>query len=421
MNITVYPGKCGGEVVIPPSKSLSHRAIICAALAEGTSHIGNIAYSQDILATISALKQLGAEIECKENSLTITGGMNMQPSNTPVHCKESGSTLRFMIPLFALKESKTVFTGEGRLLQRPQTVYEHIFAKQNLCYRQDAEKIIVQGKLQAGNYEIPGDISSQFISGLLFALPLLDGDSVISILPPFESQSYLQLTMDLLSAYGIRIEQKDTYTLRIPGKQKYCAHDYLVEGDFSQAAFWGVLSAINHPILCQDLDAKSHQGDKVILDILKQCGARIQQQENAFCVQGNSLTGSDIDLADCPDLGPILMVLALFCKGKTTIYHAKRLRYKESDRIAAMEQELRKLGAVISSTEDEIYITPQEKYLCQDILQTHQDHRIAMALAVAATKCENPVTIAHGEVVNKSYPNFWEHLKNAGIQVKQND
>ena len=422
MNITIYPGVCKGAVTVPPSKSLAHRAIICAALSQGVSRIENINYSQDILATINALRHLGADIQCEEDALTVKGGISLAPLNEAVHCNESGSTLRFMIPLFALKEEKTVFTGDGRLLQRPQKIYQDIFQKQELYYSQNAENITIQGKLKPGVFEVPGNISSQFISGLLFALPLLEGDSVISVLPPFESQSYLKLTLDLLEKYGIKIHQIDGYTFQIPGNQVYKPCDYRVEGDFSQAAFWAVLSAINSPIGCDGLNAASQQGDKAILAILQQCGGMLSWQGGTVTVRGgDGLLGGNIDLADCPDLGPILMVLALFCKGNTRIYHAARLRYKESDRIAAMEQELRKIGARVTSTEDEISITPSKTCTAKGIIETHGDHRIAMAMAIAATKCQNPATIAHGEVVEKSYPNFWEHLEKLGIQVEKHD
>lgn len=421
MNITIYPGTSRGAVTVPPSKSLAHRAIICAALAQGVSRIENISYSQDILATIHALAHLGAIITCEEQAVVVQGGISQIPLTGPVHCNESGSTLRFMIPLFGLKEEKTTFTGDGRLLQRPQKVYQDIFQHQGLFYEQSPEHIIIQGKLKPGNFIIPGNISSQFISGLLFALPLLEADSVITILPPFESQSYLKLTLDLLCKYVIEIIQKNELTFHIQGNQAYQPCDYRVEGDYSQAAFWNVLSAVNHPICCNGLSTVSKQGDKVILEILQQCGAEIIREETGIFVQGKTLCGGDIDLADCPDLGPILMVLALFCKGETRIYHAARLRYKESDRIAAMEQELQKIGAMVTSTEDEIFITPRETYMAGGIIEAHGDHRIAMAMAVAATKCQNPVTIAHGEVVEKSYPNFWKHLENLGIQVEKHD
>lgn len=419
MKITIYPGTSRGAVTVPPSKSLAHRAIICAALAQGTSRIKNINYSQDILATINGLRHLGAEITCEQDVLIVKGGISYAALTEAVHCNESGSTLRFLIPLFALREDRTVFTGDGRLLQRPQTIYQEIFTKQGLLYEQNPENITIQGKLKPGNFTVPGNISSQFISGLLFALPLLEADSVISILPPFESQSYLKLTLDLLEKYGIDILQKDKLTFVIPGKQSYQPCDYRVEGDYSQAAFWAVLSAINSPILCQGITPDTHQGDKAILDILQQCGAKVILKDAELTVTGENLIGSEIDLADCPDLGPILMVLALFCKGNTRIYHAKRLRYKESDRIAAMEAELKKLGVEITSTEDEIFIMPKIEYTANNQIETHGDHRIAMAMAIAATKCKTPVTISHGEVVEKSYPNFWEHLENLGIQVER--
>lgn len=295
MKVKIYPSKVAGEVVIPPSKSMSHRAIICASLANGTSTISNVAYSDDIKITIEGMKQLGAKITCLKDSVIVKGIKTFNSmKNDTVFCNESGSTLRFFIPIFSLCDKQISFTG-NRLLKRPQTIYEDIFKAQSIDYLQDDEKIQIGGKLHPAHYELKGDVSSQFISGLLFTLPLLEANSTIHIKEPYESRSYVDLTLQMLHLFGIKADYSDANTLVIPGNQHYVAHDYTIEGDYC-SAFFAVLATINNDLKCLGITHNSLQGDKQIISILKNAGANISEIENGYLIKKASLQGSEIDL-----------------------------------------------------------------------------------------------------------------------------
>lgn len=422
MKVKIYPSKCSGKVNLPPSKSMAHRSIICASLAQGKSKLENIAYSDDIIATIEGMKKLGAKISKEKDSLIVEGIKNFsQLTNSIIDCNESGSTLRFFIPIFSLTDKKIEFRGKNRLLQRPQKIYEEIFKKQNLFYYQDNNKIEIDGKLKSGEYIINGNISSQFISGLLFTLPLLTEDSIIKIIPPFESKSYIDLTIDMLKKFGIEVLFLDDLTLTIKGNQKYIATDYKVEGDFSQLGFFAVLGAINNDLTCEGLDINSKQGDREIIEILKNCGIKIEELENGYKIFRGLPKAYNINLENCPDLGPILTVLSAYGDGEFKIYNAQRLRYKESDRIEAMENELKKLGVQISSDESNIYIKGNSKYISCNEVFGHKDHRIVMSLAIFATLLDSPLIIEGAEAISKSYPNFFEDLKNLNIKIEITD
>lgn len=417
MNIKIYPSRVSGNVDIPPSKSLAHRAIICASLAKGKSIINNITYSEDIIATIDGMRKLGAIIIENSNTLIITGIDNFENiKNNTIDCNESGSTLRFLIPIFSLTNKEINFIGKNRLLYRPQEIYSEIFKNQNLVFKQDTSKITIKGRLNPNIYEINGNISSQFISGLLFTLPLLNADSTIKITPPFESKSYVDLTIDILKKFGIDIEFLDKFTIFIKGNQKYTPFNYNVEGDYSQLAFFAVLGALNNKISCYGVDPLSLQGDKEIISILKESGVSVINENNGYCFSPTIPNGIKINLENCPDLGPILMVLGMYGKGSFHLYNAKRLRYKESDRIEAMESELKKLGVSITSDEDNIYINGGNNYSSSELLYGQKDHRIVMSLSIAATMCQTPTTICGIEAINKSYPNFFEDLKSLGVK-----
>lgn len=421
MKVRIHPTPFAGvpSVRVPPSKSMAHRAILCASLACGSSTVRNVAYSDDITATISGMRQLGARIETLPDSVRIEGAANRTPlRDVVVDCNESGSTLRFFIPVFTLDGGPVTFTGRNRLLQRPQGVYETLYHERGLRFDTSPQGITVEGSLTSGTYEIDGNISSQFISGLLFALPLLEGDSLLRIRPPFESKSYVELTLQILEEFGVHTSFVDENTIAVPGGQTYHACDCTVEGDFSQLAFFAVLGAVHGALDCTGVRADSRQGDKVILDILKRAGTQIQLLENGCRIVPGSLAGTEIDLADCPDLGPILMVLAMYAQGETKIINAGRLRYKESDRIAAMEQELRKFGADITSTENEVVIHGKKTYCCTEEISGHTDHRIVMSMAVAGICSGHPVTINGAECIRKSYPGFFEDLQAIGIHVE---
>ena len=379
MKIKIYPSKCSGEIKIPSSKSMGHRAIICASLANGKSIISNLDYSDDILATIDGMRKLGANIQCEKDRLIVEGIENFYSlKDNIIDCNESGSTLRFFIPIFSLTGEKISFTGKNRLLKRPQKIYEEIFKEQNLYYFQDEDKIEIEGKIKAKEYFIDGNISSQFISGLLFTLPLLEESSIININPPFESASYIDLTMEVLKEFGITINKVTPLRFEIQGGQKYRVKDYKVEGDFSQLAFFAVLGALNNDLKCTGVKHNSKQGDKAIIDILKKNGVKIEEIEEGYLIHKGKIKDCEIDLGDCPDLGPILNVLAMYGEGEFKIFNAGRLRLKESDRISAMEEELKKLGVEIKTTEDEIKILGKRNYLGDVEVFGHKDHRIVL-------------------------------------------
>ncbi|MDF9825275.1 3-phosphoshikimate 1-carboxyvinyltransferase [Breznakia sp. PF5-3] len=416
MKVSVQPSSCHGAIHIPPSKSMSHRAIICAALADGKSTISNIAYSDDIKVTIDGMRKLGATIETKQDSIVVQGIKGFNHLKTKeIFCKESGSTLRFFIPIFSLCDTPVSFTGENRLLKRPQTIYEDIFHNQGISYYQDENKIEIGGKLQPGTYELDGNVSSQFISGLLFALPLLDGDSTIHIKEPYESRSYVDLTLEMLNLYGIEATYKDSNTLQINGNQTYKSYDYTIEGDYSQAGFYAVLACINNDLDLIGITHNSKQGDKQIIDIVKAFGTDVKTINDGYRIKKMSLHPSDIDLQNCPDLGPILTILMMNTKGTSKLYNTERLRIKESDRSKSMESELKKCGVDIKASDDEIIINGNPPYACDEILSGHKDHRIVMSLVIAATIMDKPITITNAEYVNKSYPAFYDDLKTIGI------
>lgn len=419
MKVKIYPSKAEGDIKLPPSKSMAHRAIICATLARGKSKIENIAYSEDILATIAGMRKLGANISEMEDSLIVEGIEDFSEFNdNKIDCNESGSTLRFFIPIFSLTGKNIEFYGRNRLLKRPQKIYEKIFKDQGLVFEQDDEKIVIDGSLKSGEYVVDGNISSQFISGLLFTLPLLNGDSIIKINPPFESKSYVDLTIDMLKTFGVEVEYRDELEIYIKGNQKYRATDYRVEGDYSQLGFFAVLGALNNDVVCKGLKLDSKQGDREIINIIKRAGLKVEEQEDGYKFYSGTPKEMDIDLENCPDLGPILTVLLAYGEGKSKIYNAQRLRLKESDRIEAMEIELKKMGVEISSDESSITIVGKSSYnSCIDAFG-HKDHRIVMSLAVMATLLDKPLTIEGAEAINKSYPKFFEDLSSLGIKIE---
>ena len=409
----IQPSRLQGSVTVPPSKSMAHRALLCAGLAAGTTQIQGILPSQDMEATCRALTALGASI-VRQGSLARVQGVAGRPKapQGPVDCGESGSTLRFLIPAFALASAPARLTGRGRLPQRPLGPYGAIFHGQGLPFAQDETGVSFQGPLAPGDYTLPGDVSSQFISGLLFALPLLPGDSHIRIQPPFESRGYVNMTLQVMDAFGVQAAFLDGLTLHVPGNQLFTAPaaPFLVEGDDSQAAFFLTLDAILGDVSVAGLSPRSIQGDRVMGEILARCGHVPGQPPRP-------LAPFVADLGDCPDLGPILMTLGLFCQGESRLLNAGRLRLKESDRGTAMAQELSKLGGQASLAGDEIRIR-QSRLRPGPALSSHGDHRIAMALAVAALGARIPADIQGAEAVEKSYPDFWKDLAAIGARVE---
>ncbi|MCF7926258.1 MAG: 3-phosphoshikimate 1-carboxyvinyltransferase [Candidatus Izimaplasma sp.] len=406
-----------GEIEIPGSKSITHRILIAASLSKGISKISNLFLSDDIKATMNSLKQLGASFKVTGDTVTIKGVKSLKYSNQPLPCKESGSTLRFLIPLFSLTNKETVFEGSPHLLKRPLKPYEKIFEKNNAKFELTKKKLLIDGSIKAGNYELKGDVSSQFFSGLMFALPLLDKDSTIKCSTKIESKSYINLTINVLRQFGIRInEMSNGYY--IPGNQKYTPTDYKIEGDFSQAANFLVAGTLNGAIRTTNLSHTTKQGDKEIIDILKEMNSKVTYLENGYLTATSKTTGTIIDLENCPDLGPIVSLLGSLSKGKTTIINAKRLRLKESDRIKSTVTTLKSLGANISTSNDDIIIMGQEQLEGGKTVDSYNDHRIAMMVSIASLKCKNPIYLTNYQAINKSYPTFFDDFKKCGGKVK---
>lgn len=413
------PQGVGGIAAAPPSKSMAHRAALCAALARGDSHLYNLEYSKDVSVTLDAAAQLCAEVRRGETDAVLRGLGRFNPVDRPVDCCESGSSLRFLIPLFSLTGQPVTFVGQGRLMERPQGVYAELFQKQGLGFAQDSAGITVCGALRPGEYELAGNVSSQFVSGLLFALPLLDQPSTLRLIPPVESRSYIEMTRAAQAAFGVGSQWLDAATLYIPGGQRYRPCDYTVEGDYSQAAFLAVLGAVRGGITVTGLAGETLQGDAAILDILRRCGADFACGAEGIHFKKSALHGAEIDLADCPDLGPILMVLGLFCEGTTTIRNAGRLRIKESDRIAAMEQELRRCGGQIESDGGTVTVRGGPLHPPAGPFCGHNDHRVVMSCTVLALAAGFGAQIDGAEAVRKSWPNFFSVIQTLGAEVTE--
>ena len=418
MKKAISKGSVKSNIVnVPCSKSIAHRVLICAALAEGKSIIRNIEESEDIKATINALRSIGVTFNYIDDTLIVYGvGKNIKLIKDEVFCNESGSTLRFLIPLLSLSNERVIFKGEGRLLKRPLDVYKDIFESQGLYFDLRDDELVIEGSLSSGKYVIPGNISSQFISGLLFTLPLLEGDSEIEIIEPIESKSYIYLTIDALKKAGVEVNFTDN-VLYIKGNQSYKCLEEKVPGDDSQAAFFASLvNMIEAPLTISNMEHDSNQGDHKIIDILKKMNMVIEEKDEGYTFYPSLLVGTEIDLEDNPDLGPVLFALASKAMGKTVFKNVSRLRIKESDRIASMEEELKKLGIEISSTDNEVIVKESNISNIEE-LYGHNDHRIVMALAILAASSEKEIVIDGVEAINKSYPKFFEDLEKIGVNV----
>lgn len=399
-NITITPGRLSGKITVPASKSISHRALICAALAKGRSEIKNLLDCADTKATINILNAFGAKIT-KEGDITVVEGIQ-KPSETAIaDCFESGSTLRFLIPVAAALGCEAEFHGRAKLPERPITPYFTELAKNGIIFKTKTIPYQISGHLQAGDYSLAGDISSQFISGLLFALPLLNGDSRIIITSPLQSKPYVDITISELNKFGVEIEETD-YGYFVKGNQSYTPQNTAIEADMSQAAFFVVANALGSEITIEGLNMNSLQGDKAIIDIVKNADG------NAF----------DVDASQIPDLVPILTVLAAFSKGTSHIINCGRLRLKECDRLAVTAAELNKLGARVTENSDSLVIEGVDK-IHGGICDSHVDHRIPMSLAIASTRSTESVTINGAECVSKSYPNFFEDFISLGGIVNE--
>lgn len=394
-----------------PSKSMSHRMAICALLA-GNSKVKNLGRSQDITVTLGAMTALGWGDWRMEEDVLTTGDSSRGPGQAEVYCGESGSTLRFLIPL-GLDGHPRRYTGSPRLLARSMEPYREIFADKGWHWRQDGEYISVQGEIRPGDYSLRGDVSSQFVSGLLFALSGLEGDSRIEMTGPVESRGYIDLTLSALEEYGISALWEGENRICLPGGQHWRSAVSVVEGDYSHAAFFLVAGALGGGVQFRGLRQDSEQGDRAIISILRGMGADLRLEGNDLVAHPSDLSGITIDAAQVPDLVPVLAVAACGAEGRTEIINAGRLRDKESDRLAAMAAELNALGGNVEERPEGLLIHGTQG-LTGGVCNAHGDHRVAMSLAIAATLCSEPVILDGAQHVAKSAPQFWEEYKSLG-------
>lgn len=390
---------------------MAHRAVICASLANGRSVIKNIQLSDDIRATIDGMRAFGAVILQEEDTLIIDGvGSGTKRRSHEIDCNESGSTLRFFVPLATLFEGETRFVGRGKLGQRPLDTYQEIFEEQRLRYEtanSEQLDLTVEGSLKPGEYRMRGDISSQFITGMLLTLPLLEGDSTLTLTTDLESKGYVDLTLSILKEFGIEIVHDAQYKqFHIKGNQEYSSLEYTVEGDYSQAAFWLSAKALGSDVKVNGLKEDSLQGDQEILSILQKLSDESEQERI-------------IDGAQVPDIIPVVALVACLSKGKTRIINLERLRIKESDRLLATQKELSALGAQIDVHGETLHISGVSSLAGGKEVWSHKDHRMAMMLAIASTVCEQSISIKDAEAVTKSYPNFWEEFDYLGGQISE--
>ncbi len=402
MKVTITPSIANGCVFAPPSKSMAHRMLMGAGLAKGTSVVENIDLSEDIKATLGILETLGAQYKIEEHKVIMRGiGGKCHHTDERLNSNESGSTLRFFIPLVLASGGKFEFFGAKRLFERPLGIYEEICQDQRILFKKHETGLTVEGQLQAGHFKVQGNISSQFITGLLFALPLLEEDSVLEVLPPVESKAYIDMTLEALETFGVKVKREGN-VFYVTGNQIYQPKDVTVEGDYSNAAFLDAFNLIGGNVIVGGLREDSLQGDhiyKTYYEVLK--------EEHPV-----------IDIAECPDLGPILMGMAATGNGAKFI-GTRRLRIKESDRGAVMAEELAKFGIRVDVMENEIVVHKGVLATPSEPLNSHNDHRIAMTMATLCSVTGG--TVEGAEAVRKSFPNYYDEIEELGIQVTREE
>jgi len=392
------PCKLSGRISAPPSKSMAHRYLIGAALSGKVCRLSGVDYSEDILASIDCLKALGAQVTVDGDTVTVDPAGFMKAEHPILECRESGSTLRFFIPLALCLGREVTLRGSRRLLDRPLTVYEDLCRENRFSFRKDAGSVVLCGRIKSGSYRVRGDISSQFITGLIFALLYAGGQSTIEIIPPFESRSYIDLTLSALNSFGARVEFVDAYhiAIRETGLRPFSGR---IEGDYSNAAFLDAFNQIGSDIHIENLNPDSLQGDRVYADYFAQISAG----------------APTLDLSDCPDLGPVLFALAAMKNG-ATFTGTNRLKAKESDRGMAMHEELQKLGGGLVFGDNTIVVPKQELHDKGAVLDGHNDHRIVMAMSVILSATGGKIDGA--QAVRKSYPGFFNEIKQLGAEVE---
>lgn len=402
---TVFPASLSGTIDVIPSKSASHRAVMMAALCGGHTQLAPLQRSRDIEATLSCAAALGLGAP----------GEGALPLRT-LDCGESGSTLRFFIPLALDGRGPVRLIGHGRLMKRPLEVYEQLFIPRGISWSLEGDALTVEGQLQSGEYALRGDVSSQFITGLLLALPRLDGDSVIRITTPLESRAYVELTRRIQAAFGVASHWQGERTLLVPGGQiPVSPGSFAIEGDWSHAAFYLVAGAIGSagPLTLRRLDMNSTQGDRAIVPILRSMGARIEEGPEGLTVHPSALHGQSVDVTQVPDLVPVLAVAMAGAQGESRITGAARLRIKESDRLSAIANALNACGADVRELPDGLIIHGGRPLHAASV-DGCNDHRIVMAMAVSAALSDGDIVLSDAQAVSKSAPAFWEEYASLG-------
>lgn len=409
MDITLKNRPIGGQIAAVSSKSVAHRLLICAALADKPTAIVCSDRSEDIDATVRCLSALGAKIDPLPDGFLVRP-ISQTKAEATLDCGESGSTLRFLLPIAAAIGTDTTFVLHGRLPERPLSPLRELLEEKGILITKPSENTLrVQGKLRAGAFPIDGNVSSQFITGLLFALPLLDGESDIMLTSDLESAGYIDLTLDALRRFGL-VPKATEHGWHFPRKTAYRSPDKVaVEGDWSNAAFWLCAGAICRPMTVTGLSLRSSQGDRKILDLLRQFGAKIDIENDRLTVRPAPLHGIEIDASQIPDLVPPLALVAACAEGKTRIFGAQRLKIKESDRLRSVFEAISALGGEISVLTDGLEIVGGALHGGQ--IDSQNDHRIAMMAAIASTVCDGAVTLRGAQAVKKSYPRFWEDFE----------
>jgi 3-phosphoshikimate 1-carboxyvinyltransferase len=410
-----------GVVSAPPSKAYTHRMLIAASLSNGTSTIFNPLVSDDTRATLNAVEALGAKVELYENRWTIYGQNKLKTPDSSIDCGESGSTLRFMIPVSALASGPSTFRFGAPFKRRPVAPLLESLKELGVesTVQENGSSVTVHGGgIKGGKTSIRGDISSQFISGLLFACPMAENETEISVTTTLESRGYVEMTLEVLVKHGMEgAVNDDLSSIRIPPNQSYNPCNHTVPGDFSSAAFLLAAAATTSSnVTVKNLDYQTCQGDNAIVNILTKMGVTVKIRDNSVEVEGKQLTGVNIDAKDIPDLVPICAVLGCYAEGTSKIYGAQRLRYKESDRLNSISTELRKMGADVTVNADGLTINGGNT-LRGATVDPHNDHRIAMACAVAALGAEGKTKIQNVECINKSYPQFFNDMRVLGVNV----
>lgn len=423
MNKIFYPAHLSGTMAAPASKSEAHRRLICAGLTAEQTVLEGFQTSADTEATIRCLRALGVDISEASSGLHLQGGTLRRDKLPLMDCGESGSTLRFFVPIALSLTGGATFRMHGLLGKRPMEVYRDLFVPRGVMWRMGvgadcAAELTVCGQMEPGAYVLPGNVSSQFVSGLLFALPLLPGDSTLKVKPPVESAGYIRMTLEALEHSGIKVQKIGDYCWNIPGGQQYHAQSGCLSGDYSQAAVMLCGAALGHEISVTGLAPRTTQGDRAVLNHLASMGAKISETEAGIRVHGGNLHGAVLDMHDCPDIAPVLALTCQFAKGESRLKGCARLKLKECDRLAATVNMLNQLGGNVRVLGDDMVIQGVESLKGGTAVDGCNDHRMVMLAALAATMCQEPVEVTCVEALNKSWPEFLQVYSSLGGVAK---